>query len=390
MFVLAILLLFVASQVYWAWRVRSFLRKRIESEFLRVFLGLSALALYAGLFVYSLPGDPVPTRATLPQMLFAGPFQVWIPCSLISFLIAMTLLLAKKLAPPVSPQRRRFLKQTGTAVVAAPFVGGAYGLLYGRLNLETVEKKIRLARLPGAFHGFRIAQLSDIHISPFMSEDEIRKFVRIANSLRAEMIVLTGDFVTWHAAAQQAVVNALSGLHAPFGVYGCLGNHDAWTGAEDSITALFQQTGVRILRRENAAVALHGDSFSLIGVDYETLRPVPGQHNQHLVTRYLDGVESLVAPDRVNILLSHNPDAFDRAAEMGIDLTLSGHTHGGQVALEFISPELTPARLVTPYIAGSFDKPGGQLYVNRGIGTIGIPVRIGAPPEITVFELARG
>lgn len=104
----------------------------------------------------------------------------------------------------------------------------------------------------------------------------------------------------------------------------------------------------------------------------------------------LGNIESLISRDRVNILLSHNPDTFDRAAELGIELSLAGHTHGGQAALEFISPELAPSRLVTPYVAGLFQKPGGQLYVNRGIGTIGIPIRIGAPPEITVYKLTRG
>ena len=103
----------------------------------------------------------------------------------------------------------------------------------------------------------------------------------------------------------------------------------------------------------------------------------------------LRDIEPLVAADRVNILLSHNPDTFDRAAALGIDLSLAGHTHGGQAALEFISPEIAPSRLVTPYVAGWFRQPGGQLYVNRGIGTIGVPIRIGAPPEITVYRLSR-
>src|SRR3981189_1266005 len=98
----------------------------------------------------------------------------------------------------------------------------------------------------------------------------------------------------------------------------------------------------------------------------------------------LPGLAALVRRDMPNILLSHNPDTFDRAAELGIDLSLAGHTHGGQASLEFISPEFAPSRLVTPYVAGWFDKPGGQLYVNRGIGTIFIPIRVGAPPEITV------
>ncbi len=104
----------------------------------------------------------------------------------------------------------------------------------------------------------------------------------------------------------------------------------------------------------------------------------------------LADIESLVDPHRVNILMSHNPDTFDRAAKLGIDLSLAGHTHGGQAALEFISPEIAPSRLVTPYVAGLFQKPGGQLYVNRGLGTIFIPIRLGAPPELTIYSLTRG
>jgi predicted MPP superfamily phosphohydrolase len=92
-------------------------------------------------------------------------------------------------------------------------------------------------------------------------------------------------------------------------------------------------------------------------------------------------------PDTANILLSHNPNSFDRASDLGIDLTLAGHTHGGQVTLEFIHPGLSPSRLITPYVQGWFRKGASQLYVNRGIGTIGFPIRLGAPPEITVFEL---
>lgn len=143
-----------------------------------------------------------------------------------------------------------------------------------------------------------------------------------------------------------------------------------------------------MLRRECVPVTAHGESFNLIGVDFETTRRM-GPGSETFVRSYLRGVETLLMPEAVNILMSHNPDTFDRAAELGIDLSLAGHTHGGQVALEFVSPEIAPSRLVTPYVAGWFQKPGGQLYVNRGIGTIGVPMRIGAPPEITVYELVR-
>ena len=222
-----------------------------------------------------------------------------------------------------------------------------------------------------------------------MTSEQIRKYVEIANALKPHLIAITGDFVTSDPATQQPVVEALSGLKAPFGVFGCLGNHEAWTGVQDSITGWFTLAGIPILRSRNVPIVMGGDALNLIGVDY-TSRRAMGPRVEGIVSQYLEGAEALIDRRRVNILLSHNPDTFDRAAELGIDLSLAGHTHGGQVALEFISPELSPSRLVTPYVAGLFVKPGGQLYVNRGIGTIGVPIRIGAPPEITLFELTRG
>ena len=124
-----------------------------------------------------------------------------------------------------------------------------------------------------------------------------------------------------------------------------------------------------------------GERLNLMGIDF----PHAG-----FAAPVTPPVADLIEPGAVNILLSHSPGTFDGAAGLSVDLSLSGHTHGGQVALEFVSPEIAPSRLVTPYVSGWFQKPGGQLYVNRGIGTIGVPIRLGAPPEISVFELQRG
>jgi predicted MPP superfamily phosphohydrolase len=162
-----------------------------------------------------------------------------------------------------------------------------------------------------------------------------------------------------------------------------------WTGTQDSITQLFAARGIRILRQQCAAIAAHGDALNLIGVDFQT-RPGSRTRGKVIARPYLRGIEPLLQADTVNILLSHNPNSFDRAAELGVDLSLAGHTHGGQVNLEFIHPCLTPSRLITSYVKGWFEKSGAQLYVNRGIGTIGVPARLGARPEITVFELIRG
>jgi uncharacterized protein len=399
-----VLAIFGPSQLYWAWRGYRFADAHIQSRGRRLALCGVVLAAYLAECMLNFGAwreRGTPVHLTLSDALTA-PFLWWAASSFFAFLVVLLfaavrgtvggvrrLFATRRAAGPEieSPERRELLGKTAAVAVAAPFVAGAYGLLYGRLNLEVTEQTIRLARLPRAFEGFRICQLSDIHIGPFMPATEIRKYAAIAKAQKADLIVLTGDFVTFDANTQWPVVDALRGLRAPYGVYGSLGNHDAWAGVEDSITELFRQTGVRILRAANAPIAIHGDSFNLMGVDFQSSRRFgPTAPTRHL----LADIESLIDRDRVNILMSHNPDTFDRAAELGIDLSLAGHTHGGQAALEFISPEIAPSRLVTPYVAGWFHKPGGQLYVNRGIGTIFIPIRIGVPPEITVYSLSRG
>jgi uncharacterized protein len=284
--------------------------------------------------------------------------------------------------------RRKFIERAAFATSSVPFVACAYGLTLGRVDIETTRRRIHLARLPKAFDGFRLVQLSDFHIGPFMTASEIRKVVRMANDLKPDLIALTGDYVTWDPATQGDVVEVLSGLRAPFGVVGCLGNHELWTDCEDSITEMFRSRNIPMLRKERAAIRSGGETLNIIGVDYESVRR-GGPSPSGIVRRYLEGVEPLIMPGTANILLTHNPNPFDRAAEMGIDLSLAGHTHGGQVTLEFIHKNLSPSRLITDYVRGWFSKSGGQLYVNRGIGTFGVPIRMGASPEITVFELVR-
>jgi predicted MPP superfamily phosphohydrolase len=274
-----------------------------------------------------------------------------------------------------SAARRHFLRQTAFALSATPFVASAYGLLYGRFDVQITRQHIRLARLPKSFDGFRIAQLSDLHISPFMPAAEIRRCVTITNQLKPDLVVMTGDYLSWDPAAQGEVVQALAGLRAPYGVFGSLGNHESITDTEESITRLFAAQDIHILRQERAAIRLGGEMLNLIGIDDSITDD--------------RAIKGLVMPGTVNIVLNHNPNDFDQAVELGFDLMLAGHTHGGQLSLESLHRGLSLARLETPYVSGWFEKSGGQLYVNRGIGTTILPIRLGARPEITILELSR-
>jgi len=405
------LVLFLPSQIFWLWQVRGLGRKFIRSQSVRRWSGCLGIGIYVALLAFNLfwpRTAPEPAHLTLQAALFEAPFRWWMLASLLGFAAIAAFYLCgflgrgvywvyRKLLPPsnpgrerlLSPERRHFLARTAVAVSATPFAACAYGLLYERTEIETTHQRIMLRRLPKAFDGFRIAQLSDIHVGPFMPAGDIRKCVAMVNQLKPDLVALTGDFVTWEASPAGEVVEALAGLKAPFGIFGCMGNHERLAGVEDSITRLFARHGAKMLRLENAAIESAGERLNLIGVDYQTQTRF-GPPGDGIVGQYLQGVEPLMLPGAVNILLSHNPNTFDRAAELGIDLSLAGHTHGAQVTLEYIAPNISPARLFTSYVRGWFQKKGAQLYVNRGIGTIFSPVRFGSPPEITLYELKCG
>jgi predicted MPP superfamily phosphohydrolase len=275
--------------------------------------------------------------------------------------------------------------------------------------VERVE--VPIPGLPQALEGLRIAQLSDIHIGAYLPAAQVRRAVEMANALGAEMAVVTGDFITGPGDPLEACVAELARLRAPLGVWGCNGNHEIYADAEALAAELFRRARMRILRGENVELRRHGQAFNLIGVDYQRTRMPSGRR-----LPMLPHVERLVRREVPNILLSHNPNAFPRAAELGIQLTLAGHTHGGQVQVEILNRQITPARFLTPFTAGLYQRPvaSGQwrvtskdvattpalaprhtslssafLYVNRGLGTIGAPVRIGVPPEITLLTLRR-
>ena len=305
------------------------------------------------------------------------------------------------------PSRRTFFRTASVVAGAAPFLGVMYGFAAERLRYELRRIEIPVNNLPPELDGMSIVQLSDIHLSAYMTRESVRRAVDMANDVGADLAVVTGDLITGLHDSLHDCVEEVRRLHAPLGVYGCNGNHEIYARAEDMAEDLYMQAGMKLLRRENAVIQYKSASLNLIGVDYQRERTPSGRKQQVLAH-----VEPLVRRDMPNILLSHNPNTFHRAAELGIELSLAGHTHGGQVQVEILDVSLSPARFITDYIAGLYHRPLlmpdqpkrmgetiklmqhapnglAALYVNRGIGTVGAPVRLGAPPEITHIVLRR-
>ncbi|HKM86708.1 MAG TPA: metallophosphoesterase [Terriglobales bacterium] len=300
-----------------------------------------------------------------------------------------------------SPSRRTFFQYAAILAGGFPFLAATYGFAAGRLRYTIERVDVPVANLPPELDGLRIAQLSDIHIGDYMPPREIARAVDMANDLQPDISFVTGDFVNGEGDPLDACITELSRLRAPLGVWGCNGNHEIYAGVEDDAERLFREKGMRLLRASSAVVEHNGGRFNLIGVDYQRDHMVSGEHTRP--ESMLQEIEALVRRDMPNILLSHNPNSFRRAAELGIELSLAGHTHGGQVKFEIVDHSVSPARLITPFVAGLYRLPmnghGGAasgnglqkaaLYVNRGLGTFGFPVRIGVPPEITLLTLRR-
>jgi len=313
------------------------------------------------------------------------------------------------------PSRRYFFKTATALAGAGPFLTAMYGFAAERLDYQVRRVEIPIPNLPAGLEGLKIVQISDIHLSSYMPRLEVRRAVHMANDLGADLALVTGDFITGPGDPIADCIDEVQGLRAPLGVWGCNGNHEIYARAEETAQYLFAKAGMRLLRSENAQLTFEGASFNLIGVDYQRERTNGGRRVQ-----LLQNVGPLVRQDMPNILMSHNPNAFNRAAELGVELTLAGHTHGGQIQVEILDHRLSPARFITDYVAGLYQRPMfapapndrassagtafetspgslfpnrssalASIYVNRGLGTVGAPVRLGVPPEITLLTLRR-
>jgi predicted MPP superfamily phosphohydrolase len=276
------------------------------------------------------------------------------------------------------PGRRRVLQLAGHAAVVAPAGVLGYGTFIQRTDFRVREVEIPLAGLPADLDGLRLLQLSDIHRGPFLSDADLGRVVDASRELRPNLAVVTGDLISSSGDPLDACIAQLARLKADAGVFGCMGNHEKYARALDYTEQAAGRAGIPFLRGKARALRFGSATLNLAGVDYQA------KHEP-----YLKGAEGLMAPGAVNVLLSHNPDVFPVAARQGYNLLLAGHTHGGQVTVEILDESINPARFFTPYVYGAYRLGESAAYVTRGIGTIGLPARIGAPPEISLLRLRK-
>ena len=287
-------------------------------------------------------------------------------------------------APSSLLTRRQFLARATYTYAAAGIGLSAYGI-WSAERLPTITRRtLVFPDLPLPLNGLRIAHLSDVHAGIHMSEEKMQQIVAQTNALGADLIVQTGDMIDISQSFIPDYVRAFRDLHAPLGVVTVLGNHDRYTGQDAVIRGVrdagqvFVKNGAHVIERGGAALALVGID------DPRNWRADDPQDDD------LDEALRLTPPakDAFRILLAHRPGAFDGAAPRSIPLTLAGHIHGGQFYLPVIG--WSPGRLITKYVMGHFTQGTSQLYVSRGIGVVGVPLRVFVPPEIGLFELRRG
>jgi predicted MPP superfamily phosphohydrolase len=263
------------------------------------------------------------------------------------------------------------------ALVAAVALSVAGLALRGGLAPPTLRRvEIRLPRWPRALDSLRIAQVSDLHIGPILGARFARRVVERVNALQPDLVAVTGDLVDGSARRLAGEVAPFAELRAPLGVYFVTGNHDYYSGARAWVEEV-QRLGMRALRNERVTLGEGEARFLLAGVDDHHGHLVSGDSGEDL-DRALEGAEAGLPI----VLLAHDPTTFKRASRLGVDLQLSGHTHGGQ-----IWPFGWLVRLAVPFVAGLYRRGGAALYVSRGTGFWGPPMRLGAPAEITELVL---
>jgi predicted MPP superfamily phosphohydrolase len=276
---------------------------------------------------------------------------------------------------PLPYPRSRLRRRVLHALLLISLLCVLYGVFVETQWVEVTRVTVHLPRLPAELDGLRVVQMSDLHYNTRWSERAIRRAVRLAAREQPDLVVFTGDYVTHSSRGAEPCARVLGQLRAPLGAYAVLGNHDYWGRKSDVVADALTSHGIRVLANESAPITVNGKTLWIVGVD-------------DYWSRNMDHRAALggLPEDDAKIVLLHEPDFAGLTAQYAVDLQLSGHSHGGQGRLPWIGA------LHYPPFAGGY--PEGlrrvgamQVYTNRGIGTVGLPLRFLCRPEVTVFTL---
>lgn len=292
--------------------------------------------------------------------------------------------------------RSTFLTKVAMITAAVPVLTMSYGIISGAHDYRVRRVKVRLPHLPSAFHGLRIGQLSDIHCGSFFNKKAVKRGVEMLLQEKSDIIFFTGDLVNNTADELDVYIDVFNKVRAPLGVYSILGNHDygdyiRWGSPSEkqknhqAMLAAHQQLGWHLLMNDHKMIVQGSDQLAVIGVE---------NWGTGGFTKYgrLDQAYRATENVPVKLLLSHDPSHWDaqiRPQYPDIDITFSGHTHGGQLGIELGSFKWSPVQYRYKQWAGLYREGTQYLYVNRGYGYIGYPGRIGIFPEITIMELEK-
>ncbi len=277
--------------------------------------------------------------------------------------------------------RRAFLQKATLGFGAVTLIVSARGLWQARGTPRLERVTLHLPDLPEAFDGVRLVQLSDFHSGPYMSREQMLSVRRQIEELKPDLYFFTGDFVDAFAEQMPPFVEAFENLRAPLGVFTVLGNHDYFADIQ-TVEAGLAAAKLPLLRNTHHVLEFRGDRMAIVGVDDLWASRRTGR-GPDIAAAVKDLPENTF-----KTCLSHQPNYWPEIKKQNVALTLCGHTHGGQFGI--MGTQISLARIASPYVAGLYKEDGKQLYVNRGLGVFGIPVRIGMPPEITEVTLRRG
>lgn len=359
-FLLVVLLLAFGLQVPLLWALAQVTGR--ATPFI-AFAGGLTLAFLSGILDRSAMGNPGPRRLYLVMWPF---FVYWTAALFFAFVGPILMGLGALVGVP----REATLPAGLTATAALTLLAFVH-------RVRVVRRDVHISSLPEEFDGYRIVQISDLHCGPFASGRRVSGWVRRVNALEADAVAVTGDLIASGTAFVSVVANALGALTARDGVYAAMGNHDYFGDGEHMARAL-GDAGLSVLRNEGVEVERGGARIYVAGVD-DTWT---GRDDvDKALARRPEGMPT--------VLLAHDPVLFQEAAARGVDLTLSGHTHGGQLGVPFFARRWNLARVITRFTTDLYREGRSALYVNRGLGTTGVPIRMLVDPEIAVLTLRR-